>query len=161
LDRDLALKAAANYDHEGEAAAQAWVEGVLKEPFDAPFAAALRDGTRLCRLVNTIAPNSVKKVNASAMPFKQMENISNFLKACRALGVAEHSVFETVDLFEGKDVGLVVRCLFALGSAIQCSVPAFAGPHLGAKPHTTNKREFSAEQVRTPARRRRRRACVL
>lgn len=36
------------------------------------------------------------------MPFKQMENISNFLKACRVLGVAEHDLFETVDLFEQK-----------------------------------------------------------
>lgn len=41
----------------------------------------------------------------------QMENISNFLKACRAVGVAEHSLFETVDLYESKDLGLVVRCL--------------------------------------------------
>lgn len=44
----------------------------------------------------------------------QMENISNFLKACRAVGVAEHSLFETVDLYEGKDIGLVVRCLVRL-----------------------------------------------
>lgn len=43
--------------------------------------------------------------------FAQMENVSNFLKACRAVGVAEHSLFETVDLYEGKDLGLVVRCL--------------------------------------------------
>lgn len=28
------------------------------------------------------------------MPFKQMENVSNFLKSCRTLGVAEHSLFE-------------------------------------------------------------------
>ncbi|CAN0113384.1 unnamed protein product [Scytosiphon promiscuus] len=40
-----------------------------------------------------------------------MENVSNFLKSCRAVGVAEHSLFETVDLYEGKDIGLVVRCL--------------------------------------------------
>lgn len=43
-------------------------------------------------------------------------------QACRALGVAEHSLFETVDLFEDKDLGLVVRCLFALGSAVQLTV---------------------------------------
>jgi len=30
------------------------------------------------------------------MPFKQMENVSNFLKACRVLGCAEHDLFETV-----------------------------------------------------------------
>lgn len=43
-------------------------------------------------------------------------------QACRALGVAEHSLFETVDLYEIKDLGLVVRCLFALGSAVQLTV---------------------------------------
>lgn len=42
------------------------------------------------------------QVETSKMPFKQMENISNFLKACRVLGVAEHDLFETVDLFEQK-----------------------------------------------------------
>lgn len=46
-----------------------------------------------------------------------MENVSNFLKACRAVGVAEHSLFETVDLYEGKDIGLVVRCLVRLASS--------------------------------------------
>lgn len=46
------------------------------------------------QLVNTIKPGSVRKVNESRMPFKQMENISNFLKSCRTLGVAEHSLFE-------------------------------------------------------------------
>lgn len=44
----------------------------------------------------------------------QMENVSNFLKACRSVGVAEHSLFETVDLYEAKDLGLVVRCLVRL-----------------------------------------------
>lgn len=41
----------------------------------------------------------------------QMENISNFIRGCRAIGVPEYSLFETVDLYEGKDVGLVVKCL--------------------------------------------------
>jgi hypothetical protein len=49
-------------------------------------------------------------------PFKQMENISNFLRACRALGVPEPDLFETVDLFEEKDISLVVRCLDSLVS---------------------------------------------
>lgn len=40
-----------------------------------------------------------------------MENISNFIRGCRAIGVPEYSLFETVDLFEGKDIGLVVKCL--------------------------------------------------
>lgn len=56
-------------------------------------------------------------------------------QVCRKLGVPEHSLFETVDLYEQKDLGLVVRCVFALGSAVQLTCPDFAGPHLGAKLH--------------------------
>eukprot|EP01084_Bolivina_argentea_P018917 35193_1 len=75
-----------------------------------------------------------------------MENISSFLRACRTLGVAEHSLFETVDLYEAKDLGLVVRCLFALGSTIQLTVVEFLGPHLGARINKINKREFTPHQ---------------
>lgn len=40
----------------------------------------LKDGTLLCRFANELQPNAIKKVNTSAMAFKQMENISFFLK---------------------------------------------------------------------------------
>ncbi|KAG5184842.1 calponin homology domain-containing protein, partial [Tribonema minus] len=147
LDAELARKAAANYDYAGEHAAQEWIEAVTRVKFEGTFAAALKDGSVLCKLLNAIRPGTVKKINTSSMPFKQMENISAYLKGCRALGVAEHSLFETVDLYEEKDISLVIKCLFALGSTIQSSVPEFHGPHLGAKMHTANKREFTAEQM--------------
>jgi len=76
-----------------------------------------------------------------------MENISNFLKACRVLGVPEHDLFETVDLYEEKDMGVVVRCIFALGRTIQTTVPSFKGPTLGKKQSSPSPREFSNEQV--------------
>lgn len=98
-------------DLEGQAQAQQWIEQVTGESFEGVFADELRDGRRLCLLINGIKPGSVKRVNASKMPFKQMENISSFLKACRSVGVPEYSLFETVDLFELKDLGLVVKCL--------------------------------------------------
>lgn len=71
--------------------------------------------------------------NVSTLAFKQMENISLFLRACRQLGVAEHSLFETVDLYEMKDLNVVVTCLYALGQTVQTTVPDFQGPHLGAR----------------------------
>ena len=111
LDAELAEKREANYDHRAEQEAQEWMEAVIGEPFAEDFGEELRNGRKLCLLINAIKPGAVRKVNESRMPFKQMENISNFLRACRAVGVAEHSLFETVDLFEGKDLGLVVRCL--------------------------------------------------
>ena len=99
------------YSVELEAEAQAWVEEVTEEPFRAGFGEELRDGRRLCQLMNIIKPGSIRRINNSAIPFKQMENVSNFIKSCRAVGVPEYSLFETVDLFELKDVGIVVKCL--------------------------------------------------
>lgn len=73
---------------------QGWIEAVTEEPVIGTFGDALRDGVQLCKLINTIKPGAVRRVNESKMPFKQMENISNFLKSCRTMGVAEHSLFE-------------------------------------------------------------------
>ena len=93
---------------------------------DAAFGEWLKDGRVLCALANAIRPGSVRRVNESKMPFKQMENIKAFLTAARALGCQDYEVFETVDLFELKDLGLVVRTIFALA--------AHAPDHNGALP---------------------------
>lgn len=76
-----------------------------------------------------------------------MENISSFLRACRALGVSEHDLFETVDLFEEKDMNVVVQCIFALGRTIQRTVPEYTGPTLGPRMANAHKREFTEEQL--------------
>ncbi len=98
LDAELARKQNEKYDPQAEQAARAWVEAVTGEAFpsEGSFSSQLRSGERLCRLANALRAGSVAKINASTLPFKQMENISQFLKAARALGVAEHDVFETV-----------------------------------------------------------------
>jgi hypothetical protein len=53
-----------------------------------------------------------------------------------------------VDLFDGKDLGVVVQCLHSLGSTLQAKHPAFGGPHLGVRTATANKRGFTSDQVR-------------
>ncbi|KAM3574496.1 hypothetical protein VYU27_003600 [Nannochloropsis oceanica] len=132
------------HDNALEEEVQHWVESVLKEPFPEgmTFAEALKDGTRLCRLINEVQPGSVKKVNQSAMMFKQMENISLFLAACRSLGVPSFDCFETNDLFQEKNMQGVLRCLDSLGRTVQTNCPSFPGPHLGAKMATKNERHF-------------------
>ena len=102
LDAELARKQAAKYDVNTEAAVRQWIEAVTGEHFNDTFGNSLKDGRMLCELINKIRPGSVKKIETSVMPFKQMENISNFLKSCRQVGVAEHDLFETVDLYEQK-----------------------------------------------------------
>lgn len=131
--------------------AQEWIEAVLNEKFLASFGDSLKDGVILCQLINTIKPNSITRIQTSQMPFKQMENITAFLKACRAIGVAEFDLFETVDLFEQKNIDLVVKCLHALGRTVQKNLPDFTGPTLGVKESTVNKRSFTRAQLKEAA----------
>lgn len=130
LDAELARKLEAKYDKKEEAAAIHWIECVTDVPFaDTSFANNLKDGTVLCKLINSVKSGSVMKINESRMPFKQMENISSFLRACRAVGVAECDCFETADLYEEKDMGSVLRCLSALSRAAR-KIALFHGPYL-------------------------------
>lgn len=43
-----------------------------------------------------------------------MENISMFLRGAEALGVPKHDLFQTVDLFEKKNMTQVVDSIFAI-----------------------------------------------
>mmetsp|Transcript_795 Transcript_795/g.1685 ORF Transcript_795/g.1685 Transcript_795/m.1685 type:complete len:601 (-) Transcript_795:60-1862(-) len=145
LDAELAKKMALKYDPKLEAEAQQWVEQVIGSSFPTSFAESLKNGQILCTLINTIKPGTIRSVSTSKMPFKQMENVSNYLKACRTLGVAEHDLFETVDLYEQKDMGVVVTCIHALGRAVQGT---YAGPKLGAKVADKNVRKFTPDQLK-------------
>merc|ERR1711916_348375 len=64
----------------------------------------LMDGQVLCNLVNAISPGAVRKINTSSMAFKRMENINNFLAAGAELGLDSHDSFQTVDLYEAKNM---------------------------------------------------------
>ena len=110
----------------------AWVEVLSGIPrSDLAFHEWLKDGTVLCSLANAIQPGIVEKVHPSSAPmFKQMENVTKFIRACRSLGVHEKDVFNTVDLYEAKNLASVQACLSNLGSASR-SVPDFYGPYLG------------------------------
>ncbi|KAL3656347.1 hypothetical protein V7S43_018838 [Phytophthora oleae] len=148
LDAELARKAAERYDYDMENEARAWLETISELQIGDDFGEGLRDGVILCTVANKIHPSVVKRVETkSKMPFKLMENVSAFLKACRVMGVNEFDLFETVDLFELKDLGNVVRCIFALGRAVQRNYPDFQGPTLGVKESSKNQRSFTSDQL--------------
>lgn len=88
MSRSIPSSSSSEHNPELAAQAQRWIEEVTGEPFDSglSFAEQLQDGRKLCLLVNKIKPGAVRRVNTSKMPFKQMENISNFLKAIREIG---------------------------------------------------------------------------
>lgn len=59
----------------------------------------------LCELINGLHPEGqgpVKKIQASTMAFKQMEQISQFLQAAERYGINTTDIFQTVDLWEGE-----------------------------------------------------------
>ena len=152
LTAELELKRQERYDADEERSALAWVEAVLDKPglFDDITGAhavqqTLKDGIILCELINTLQPGSVKRVNHQKMPFFKMENIGNFLAACEAYGLAKADLFQTVDLFEGRNMIAVINCIHSLGRKAH---QKFDGPALGPRESTRNLREFSDEQLR-------------
>ena len=62
--------------------------------------------------MNVLKPGSIAKINEQAMAFKQMENTSNFLKACESYGMNVVDLFQTVDLYEAKNMILVVQGIY-------------------------------------------------
>ena len=97
-------------------------------------------------LVNKIKPGTVKNISKQKMPFMQMENINNFLKACSAFGVPKHDAFMTIDLYEGKNMPQVVDTIFSLGSACQ-KMKGFNGPSIGTKRSDKTEYNFTEEQL--------------
>lgn len=119
IDHDLAVKQMEKYDKDGEAKAIKWIEELTGISFTESFGPQLKNGVMLCELLNAVKPGTIKKVVKSKLAFKQMENVSHFLTACKGLGVPSGALFETVDLFEQKDLGLVLQALFALSRTLE------------------------------------------
>ncbi|KAL1529670.1 hypothetical protein AB1Y20_000611 [Prymnesium parvum] len=127
-----------------EQEARQWIEDCLNDTtlFHAGFPEGLRDGRVLCNLVNFIKPGILPPPSTSSTAFKQMENIASYLRACAVLGVPNHELFQTVDLFEAKNIKAVLTNIHALGRAAQ-TLSEYRGPVLGAKLATANSRDFS------------------
>merc|ERR1719291_720411 len=125
-----------------------WIQEVLGEPLPSEdFAEVLKDGVILCRLMNKIVPGAIKKFKQKGPAFLLMENIQAFLAAIKKYGVPDEEVFQTPDLFEGRNLPQVALCLFSLARATQ-NHPEFSGPSLGPKTATKNERNFTDEQIR-------------
>merc|ERR1712217_207732 len=108
-----------------------WIQAVSCERKQGSLQEWLKDGQVLCRTANKIQPNICPRINSQAMPFKQMENVTAFIGACRTLGVLEKDVFSTVDLYEGKNMKGVIQCIANLGAAVRKTAPCFRGPYIG------------------------------
>ncbi|XP_023669314.1 transgelin-3b isoform X1 [Paramormyrops kingsleyae] len=159
LSREVQEKIEQKYDPDLEARLVDWIVaqcgGNVERPLPGKnnFQTWLMDGTLLCRLINSLYPRGkepIKKIPETQMAFRQMEKISQFLKAAEAYGVITTDIFQTVDLWEGKDMAAVQRTLMALGSvAVTKDDGHYRGDrewfHKKAQGH---RREFSLEQLR-------------
>ncbi|KAL4132213.1 hypothetical protein QTP88_009414 [Uroleucon formosanum] len=136
-------------DLDQEVEAQQWIEAVTGEKFapGLPFELALRDGVLLCKLMNKLAPGIIPKINTSGGDYKMMDNISQFQKACIQYGVPDVDLFQSVDLFEQKNIYRVTMTIFAIGRTAH-KHPEWRGPSLGPKPSEENKRDFTEMQLR-------------
>ena len=133
-----------------------WVGAVTgrEQPEGTSLQAWLKSGVVLCELMDLISPEKISSSSRGASPrapstsdkpFRQMENIAAYASAARRFGVPEPDMFVTVDLFEGKNVGAVVRNLHSLGRVAQQR--GFAGPTLGVRLASRNVRTFSQAQL--------------
>ncbi|CAO3566234.1 unnamed protein product [Mortierella alpina] len=96
-------------------AAQSFIERTVGQPLpSSDLHESLKDGVILCRLANRLRPGTVEQISLKNLPFVKMENISNFLNAAKQLGVQSSDLFQTVDLYEGKDMTQVVSTILTL-----------------------------------------------
>lgn len=148
LDNDLSELRASKYDVASTAEVSAWISTVIGEdlPQGEDLMDTLRDGIVLCKLANKIKPGCATS-KKSAMPFVQMENIASFLKAASFLGVPQHELFETVDMYELRDPAQVLVCLKALSRHAHSANPDIPvmGPKLGAPSPNAGKRTFKTD----------------
>jgi len=143
LERQVRAKLAGKRDAGQEAEAKEWIESVLGEKING-YEDALKDGVILCRVMNKLKPGAIPKINTSGGQFKLMENITNFAKAMLEYGVPKVDLFQTVDLWEKKDIATVTSSICSLGRTTY-NHPEWPGPWLGPRPSQENKREFSDE----------------
>jgi hypothetical protein len=117
LSAACAAKMAAKRDGNLDQEAQEWIEVVLGEKFPAglSYEDSLKDGIILCKLMNKLVPGSVAKITTKGGAFALRSNIELFQKAARAYGVSDNELFQTVDLFEKKNIPQVTLAIHALG----------------------------------------------
>ncbi|CAF1387439.1 unnamed protein product [Rotaria sordida] len=123
------VKIAAKRDPELENEIQTWIESVIGEKFpNCSYEDALKDGIILCKLMNRLEPNAIDNFTITDGGFRSRENILLFQNAARAYGLLDLELFQTVDLYEKRNIPQVTHCLLTL--ARQAQKKNFNGPLL-------------------------------
>jgi len=117
-------KIAGRYDPEVEREIIDWFKKLINidlEPGMRNLEKQLRNGQDVVKLAKVIqqgtpnCPEKAKKMplkpNTLQAPFKQMENIQQFLTFCQNYGVPKTGLCQTVDLFEGTNMPQFLSCV--------------------------------------------------
>jgi len=149
LDRDVKKKMMEKYDPEREKEVIAWIESVTGASLGGSVESGLHSGIVLCNLMNRLFPGSISdaEINTKTMAFFQRENISVYLNACKKNGVNLVDLFDTQDLYDGKNIVSVINHFYSLSGFARLNSKKFKGPYIGVKMSTKNERDFSEEQL--------------
>jgi hypothetical protein len=132
LNADVETAKEFKYNPETERKVRAWVEAVLKAPLpDDDFHLALKSGVVLCRLFGALHPEQPKldKIYDGKVAYLQMQNISLYIKSCESVGMRKIDLFDTIDLFDKKNMNAVLNHLITMAS--RCAKrPGYSGPAL-------------------------------
>jgi len=123
LDHDIAVKLMSKWDGSKAALCCEWIAsrtnssfpGDRSNPTPASIQEWLKSGVLLCQLLNSLWPQTIVQINSGKMPFVQRENVAAYLTGCRKVGLRETDLFVTEDLFEGKNLIVVIDNICALG----------------------------------------------
>jgi len=131
MSADVAETLKAKYDPAIEAEVRDWLKKVTGENVT-DFHEHMKSGVFLCNFINILRPGAVKKINKNKMPFMMMENIGNYLAAAASFGMKETDLFQTVDLYEKKNMTAVLNHLYALGR-LSSHLPGYSGASIGPR----------------------------
>ncbi|KAM9298925.1 transgelin [Gastrophryne carolinensis] len=161
MSRDVLSRIEKKYDEELEARLVQWIKLQCGSDIEDPpepgrygFQQWLKNGVILSKLINSLYPKGSPPVKIPdpppSMAFKQMEQVAQFLKFSEAYGVGKTDLFQTVDLYEGKDLAAVQRTIVALGSiAVTKDDGQYQGdPSWFMKKAQEHKRDFSDDQLK-------------
>ncbi|GCC30408.1 calponin-2-like [Chiloscyllium punctatum] len=143
---EVKSRIAQKYDLQKEEDLRLWIEGMTGRQIGDNFQKGLKDGVILCELMNKLMPNSVKKINRSALNWHQLENLSNFIKAMQNYGIKPHDTFEANDLFENGNMTQVQTALLALAGMAKTK-GVNAGVDIGVKYADKQQRSFDQETL--------------
>lgn len=96
-----------------QAEAKEWIEAVLDDSLPSTdLYESLGDGVILCKLMNLMYPSSIPAFNGpKSFAWKLRENIVLFLNALQKQGLKKEDIFAPDDLFDKKNMPLVVSSL--------------------------------------------------